>query len=257
MGTGDILIQCEHRDPKKQLARLWNPLVALHRPRVQLRYMQIFEYDPFPEHVNQLLSAGMEDFVAIRIGPLNYSDDYVHKSETPDPKLSGELLFLAKRMGLRGPPLDVAHPKEMQIFNNFTRQHPGKPSTKRLQELVKLFKSKADNATGFLKLPSQLSRHYQKWKVSQEVVLVKYVMQDGCYELLRKLASTLREVPGDAETFQRAAVQKEREATKQPRAGTRTQRHPKTSEAWHPANPLPGIVALRLAAPGFCEQVWR
>jgi hypothetical protein len=38
--------------------------------RVQLKCLQIFGYDPFPEHVNQLLFKGVDDFVAIGIGPL-------------------------------------------------------------------------------------------------------------------------------------------------------------------------------------------
>jgi hypothetical protein len=70
-------------------------------------------------------------------------------------------------------------------------------------------------------------------------VLAKETMKDEYYDLLRKLTSTRREVMGKAERFQKESVQKDRDATMQVGVATRTEEHPRTSEAQHPANPLP------------------
>ncbi len=68
--------------------------------RIQLRYIQIFGFDPFPNHTNQALFKPVEGFVAVGIGPLNYNEDFVENSDVPHPSLKGGLLFLAQQMGL-------------------------------------------------------------------------------------------------------------------------------------------------------------
>jgi hypothetical protein len=165
--------------------------------RIQLRCMKLFQFEPFPNHANQELFSPVEDFVAVGIGPLNYDDEYVHKigeGETPDPNLSGELRFLAERMRLRGPPLDMGHPNEMKIFHDFMKEHAGKLSGKNLKFLSAIYKRKSDYKTIFPKLPSMLRRHYQTWKDSQEVVLAKESMKAPYYTLLRKLADPRLEI---------------------------------------------------------------
>ena len=102
--------------------------------RIQLRMQKLFGEDIFPNYSNHLLFKPISDFVAVGIGPLNYDEKYVDSSE-PDPALKGDMLFLAKRMKLRGPPLHIAHPEEKKIFNDYLRDH-SKPTSKMWDDLA-------------------------------------------------------------------------------------------------------------------------
>ena len=62
------------------------------------------------------------------------------------------MLFLAKRMTLRGPPLHMAHPEEKKLFNDYLRDH-SKPTAKTWDDLAAVFKEKANYTTVFPKLP--------------------------------------------------------------------------------------------------------
>lgn len=97
--------------------------------RTQLRMQQLFETDIFPRHSNQLLFKAVPDFVAVGIGPLNCDEKWVTPGD-PDPVLKGDMLFLAKRMKLKGPPLNVQHPEERKLFNDYMADHP-KPNMAR------------------------------------------------------------------------------------------------------------------------------
>ena len=189
--------------------------------RIQLRYLQIFGFDPFPQHVNQSLFVPIKGFVAVGIGSLNYSEDFVHTGE-PYSNLNGGMLFLAQRMGLRGPPMDVDHPKERSIFNNFMRACPGKPTSGRLRTLAKLFKQKADYRTVFPKLPSMLNRHYNIWKQKQDVVMAVSSMKEPYYCLLKQLASPQSEL-STAAKFQKKASNRTKKTKMSKPQQTRTE----------------------------------
>jgi hypothetical protein len=112
----------------------------------------------------------VKDFVAVGIGPLNYDDEYLHKigeGKTPDPHLSGGLRFLVERMRLRGAPLDMGHPNEMKIFNDFMKENAGKLCGKNLKLLSAIYKRKSDYKTIFPKMSSMLR---QPWCTSWDDV---------------------------------------------------------------------------------------
>ena len=138
------------------------------------------------------------------IGPLNYNTDYVshlQDEELPDKNLSGGLKFLAERMKLRGPPLDVSTAKEIQIFNNFMKDLDQPFNSHSIHQLAKHFKERADYKQVFPKLPTMLKRYYKKWKMTQEIKMVKDEMRQPYYDLLRRLAG--RRDPTQAQQFQK------------------------------------------------------
>jgi hypothetical protein len=171
--------------------------------RIQIRMLQLFGYDVFPQHANQALFDPIAGFVAVGVGPLNYDSKFVEIGP-PDPNLKGDMLFLALRMKLRGPPLHIAHPREMHLFNEFLKEHP-RPSAKGWEDLAKLFKEKSDYLTIFPKLPSMLSNYYNKWKVIQELVMIKDSVKTDYYGLLKKFGQPSGESKNSAAEFQKNA----------------------------------------------------
>jgi hypothetical protein len=171
--------------------------------RIQIRYLQLFGSDPFPEHgaVNQALFDPIKDFVAVGVGPLNYDSKFVEHGE-PHPNLTGGMLFLARKMKLKGPPLHVGHPREMHLFNEFLREHP-RPTAKLWEELAALFKVKSDYETIFPKLPSMLRNYYNKWKVNQELMMLTDAVRTDYYGLLKKLGQPSRDRDNVAAEFQK------------------------------------------------------
>jgi hypothetical protein len=105
-------------------------------------------------------------------------------------------------MRLKGPPLHVAHPREMHLFNEFMREHP-RPTTKTWDELAALFKFKSDYETIFPKLPSMLRNYYNKWKVTQELTMLKDTVKTDYYGLLKKLGKPSRDMDNVAAEFQK------------------------------------------------------
>jgi hypothetical protein len=102
--------------------------------RIQRRIVNIFRADIFPSRSNLNLFQAIEGFIAVGIGPLSYSSEFLEKG-TPDKRLRGDLHFAALQMKLKCPPLHVDHPKEKQLLNDFLKENP-KPSAKRWRELV-------------------------------------------------------------------------------------------------------------------------
>ena len=156
--------------------------------KIQLRMMQLFGIDIFPTHTNQLLFDPIKDFVAVGVGPLNYDDKYVTKGK-PHKELEGkhDLWFLADRMGLVGPPLHIAHPKEKRIFNDFMADNPN-PTGKSWEDLSNLFLQKSDYKDMFPKLPSMVRNYYNKWKLTQDLVSTQDLITVDYYGLLKRFA---------------------------------------------------------------------
>jgi len=153
--------------------------------RIQLRMIKLFGTNIFPNHTNQSLFKPIEGFVAVGVGPLNYDPKFVEEG-LPDPKLNGDMLFLAERMRLKGPPLHIAHVNEKRIFNQHMADNP-KPSSKTWEQLAEKFKDKSDYVTVFPKLPSMLRSHFNDWKATQQLVTIKNSISLDYYGLLKQL----------------------------------------------------------------------
>ena len=132
--------------------------------RIQIRMMQLFGNDPFPSHTNQALFQPVQGFIAVGVGPLNYDEKYV-TTGPPSTNCTGDILFLAKKMKLVGPPLHIAHPKEKKMFNDHMGEFP-KPTSKTWDDLCAKYLEAADYKEVFPKLPSMLRNHYNKWKLT-------------------------------------------------------------------------------------------
>ena len=206
--------------------------------RIQLRMIQLFEHDPFPNHTNQALFQPIKGFVAVGVGPLCYDDDFVEKSSEPHQALKGGLRFLAKRMKLRGPPLDLAHKEEFSFFNEFMKTKP-RVNRQNWVELAKQFKAKANYVSIFPKLPSQLARHYVRWKANQEVILAKEMMKTSYYALLSKLASPLEVTATRAVDHQRRETAKQVQQASVQITETNTEALLREDPNRMPDNPLP------------------
>ena len=153
--------------------------------RIQLRVIELFGVDIFPDHSNQSLFDPVEDHVAVGVGPLNYSSSYVDKGD-PHPCLKGDLLFLASRMKLRGPPLPIVSREERRIFNEFIKNLTSKPTTKNFETLAGRYKDLADYKKVFPKLPSMLRKEYKGWEEGQSLVLLKSKLSNPLYGVLKE-----------------------------------------------------------------------
>ena len=116
-------------------------------------------------HMNLEQFQALLSFIAIGIGPLNYDEAYV-ENDPADPRLKGDLKFVAEQMGLICPPLHVSHPDEKRIINNYLKAHPNPRKSAKI-ELAKVFKACTNCATIFPKLPSMLTQYFKQWKESQ------------------------------------------------------------------------------------------
>jgi hypothetical protein len=164
--------------------------------RIQSRILDIFGVDVYPRRTNLAQFQPVKDYVAIGIGPLAYNADYVEKG-APDPRLKGDLLFVADRMGLKCAPMPIAHPKEKAMFNKHMQDYP-KPKDKDWRELAKHFKQLTDCKTIFPKLPTMLKCYYKKWKDNQLIVLAELQMKEPYEALLRDLAVPTQPSPNMA-----------------------------------------------------------
>lgn len=189
--------------------------------RIQIRMVQLFDVDIFPKHKNLSLFKPLEGFVAVGIGELNYDERYVEKGE-PSKNLKGDLLFVAKRTKLVGPPLHITNPREMQIFNDFMKEC-GSPKSKSWIELAKIFKKEADYIRVFPKLPSMLKNYYKKWQLSQELVAFKNNIHESYYGLLKQFAQPDAANTGEGEESSASARNKAAEYQKKQSDATKPQ----------------------------------
>jgi hypothetical protein len=95
--------------------------------RIQIRVQEIFNVLIYPRHHNALQFRGVQDFVAVGIGPLTYSSDYATAGD-PLPCLEGDLLFIAKHMKLKCAPLPARSPEEIELYTRLVGQGPAKPT---------------------------------------------------------------------------------------------------------------------------------
>ena len=129
---------------------------------IQSMVMELYGIDPFPRHVNMSQFEGLEDYVAVGIRSLWEEDcEFVDIGE-PDPALSGDLLFVAQRMGVRCPPVHMSTKEEWAIFKDFIRNKQ-QLRTQEWADLARIYKNRTNCETIFPKLPSMLSAQYDKW----------------------------------------------------------------------------------------------
>ena len=105
--------------------------------------------------------------VSVGIAPLSYDTDFVDKGP-PDPKLRGDVKFIAEQTGLVLPLFPIATREEIKIFTEFMGKHP-QPTDANFKVLAKRYKAKADGDQVFPKLPSMVKSYYSRWKKNQEI----------------------------------------------------------------------------------------
>jgi hypothetical protein len=178
--------------------------------RIQIRHMQLFGCNIFPKHKNLILAETVPDFVAVGFGPVSFDKDCVDLSEEPHPNLTGNLRFLACKMKVKLPPLNVSGKREKQFCNDYCRDNP-KPTTTELKELARMFKAEADGIDLFPKLVSQLKTYYRQWKASNAIRLVAAKIREPYQVFLRSLANlpilSLRGLHDCANTFEAEAAE--------------------------------------------------
>jgi hypothetical protein len=158
--------------------------------RIQARIEEMFGETVFPRHTNLGQFKEIKDFIAVGIGPLYYSPDYVDLGD-PDPRLKGDNLFVAKRQKLKCPPLHISTRTEKRIFNQFITNNPN-PTGREWRKLATEFKEQTNCGDVFPKLPSMLKNHHKKWRKNQLIVLAEEKIKEPYNVLLRELADPPR-----------------------------------------------------------------
>jgi hypothetical protein len=171
---------------KDDFGHPWHYLIE----RIQNCIQEIYDVAVFPTHENALQFEPIKDFVAVGIGPLSYSADYVTKGE-PHPTLKGDIRFLAKQMGLVDPPMPISHPVEKAMFNRYKGSHGKKDA----DSLAKLFKRKTNGSTIIPKLPSMIYQHETVWKRNNEIEMAREEMKESFKEILGALTRDKAKAP--------------------------------------------------------------
>jgi hypothetical protein len=136
--------------------------------RIQIRHMQIFEWNLFPRHQNLLLIETDPDFIAVGFGPISLDEKYVQPSDAQAHHLKVSIRWLASRMRVAEPALNVSRLFERKICNDFFKTFP-KPTMWRFEELGKRFKEKTDGIRVFPKIVSQLKHYYKRWRKNNAI----------------------------------------------------------------------------------------
>ena len=150
--------------------------------------MQLFGCNIFPRHKNLVLTETVQDSIAVGFGPVSFDTDYVEPSDEHHANLTGNLKWLAARMKVKLPPLNVSGKKEKKFCNDYSCDNP-KPTTTKLKELAKRFKAEADEIEIFPKLVSQLKTYYRQWKSNNAIRLVEARIREPYQVFLKRLAN--------------------------------------------------------------------
>ena len=151
--------------------------------RIQIRIRQIFNVIVFPRHMN-LLEMKPSNLVSVGIGPLCYGDDFVELGE-PHESLTGDLYFIAKRMGIKYPLMPVATRQEIVIFTRFMANN--KPTETNFKKLAMRYKRCGNGVTVFPKLPSMLKAYYKRWELNQQIKASETLLGQKVIMLLKNL----------------------------------------------------------------------
>jgi hypothetical protein len=170
------------RRGKHDFGHPWHHLVD----RIQIRIQEIYDVVVFPSHENASQFKAIKDFVAVGIGPLSHSFDYVTKG-MPHPSLKGDFRFLAKKMKVVYAPMPVSHPMEKAMFNHYKESHPNDLTKSKAHELAKTFKRKTNGTTILPKLPSMLFQYEKAWKRTNEIKMAREEMKESFKEIIGAL----------------------------------------------------------------------
>mmetsp|Transcript_4336 Transcript_4336/g.6328 ORF Transcript_4336/g.6328 Transcript_4336/m.6328 type:complete len:158 (-) Transcript_4336:565-1038(-) len=106
--------------------------------RIQTRILETWGILLFPNRANVSQFKPLE-FVAWGLGPLSFDPRFVDEGHPAD-HLKGDLLFMAKRMGVKYPPLPPSTKEEFGMIKGFCASHPGqKKDVVRLCEAFRRF----------------------------------------------------------------------------------------------------------------------
>jgi len=152
--------------------------------RIQIRIREIYNVLIYPRHPN-VMEFKPIDMVSVGIAPLCYDADFVDKGP-PDPKLRGDVRFIAKQTGLVLPLFPIATKEEIKIFTEFMGESP-QPTDANFKKLAKRYKEKADGENIFPKLPSMVKSYYTRWKRNQEIKTSQDNVGQAALEFREKL----------------------------------------------------------------------
>ena len=161
--------------------------------RIQMRLMDIFDINPFPNHIN-ISALSAHPFTAVGVRPLNFNDTFVKKGQ-PDKRLNGDLRFLALKQGVTMPPLGVTTPEEKNMYNDFFLSNPQKKSQSAFNSLAELYLKKANGTTIFPKLPTTLRRYYERSNLNQSIEVAQKLFNGSYEDVLKQLASVTVPAP--------------------------------------------------------------
>ena len=195
-----ILLVLTYRYNCKASVQRYNGMNFMHHEhhlidRIQIKIQQLFNVVIHKNHVNASLMKLDPNFIAVGIGPLHYSSDYV-ASGAPNDKLKSDLCFIAKMMNIECPPLPMSHPHEKKLFNDFYRNNPHATDATR-KELAKLFLSKTNHTTIFPKLPSMMKNYETKWKKATLIRVATKQMSTEYERLLAAISEPIDFIPSD------------------------------------------------------------
>jgi hypothetical protein len=180
--------------------------------------LQIWGIDIYPKHLNMLMYEGVLGFIAVGIRNLSYDPAFVNVGE-PDGRLTGDLLFVAKRMGLQCPPLPIAGHEEIRIFNEWMRTAGSQPSFSKWCELAEIYKQKTDCKKIFPKLPSMLKAYQNTWKKNRLIKMAQEKVKVPFMDLLKELGMK-RTVPQNDATNERNPPQGQQSVREMPARDT-------------------------------------
>jgi hypothetical protein len=123
---------------------------------------------------------------AVGIAPLLHESALV-VTGAPDPRLKGDLLFMARQMKLQCPPLPFAGQQEYKVFNEFMLKHP-KPTSKDVSSFCKVVLGKVDCKTFFPKTVPLFKAQYIKWKEGNLIRAVDHSIKSEFDPFLQSLA---------------------------------------------------------------------
>ena len=155
--------------------------------RIQSRISEIWDTNLFPNRTNVSEFSPL-DFTSVGIAPLSFDEAYVQKGE-PDDSLTGGLRFLAKRQGVKFPPLPPSSKAELGIIRKFCSDHP-QPTTVVIKELCNRFNALSDAKNGiFPKLPTMINPSIKRFKINQQHELVRLQTKSSFDEIFEKFRS--------------------------------------------------------------------
>ena len=138
--------------------------------RIQMRILDIWGVLLFPNRTNVSQFKPL-DFVAWGLGPLSFDPRFVEKGAPAD-HLKGDLLFMAKRMEVKYPPLPPCTEQEFGMIKNFCASHPGQ-TTVEIERFCETFRQKSDGKSVFPKLPTMIKPAIKRWAINQEIKMLR------------------------------------------------------------------------------------